>query len=419
MKNKWTLLAFLCGIFFVYTVDRSMLGILTIPIQKETGISDTAFGILNAAIFWTYAAFVPFAGLIGDRLDRHRLIGVAAIVWSVMMVAAGFAGGFWSLLILASLAVTAPQTLYGPSANALISVYHAETWATAFSLHQAAYYTGWFVSGIAVAGVIALFGSWRAAYFVFGGLGLVLGAIFLIARRASAGRSEIGVCQTGDRAIKQSGKPTFRQSLLAFFGCPSALLAAAGYVAIVFVSFGYSAWGPKFVALKFGLTPGKAGAGVMFWHYAAAFAAILFAGVLTDACVIRWPRFRLVLQSAALLLAAPLLALFGLGTSVAMVFAVAAAFGILRGLFESNAFTSLFDVIRPENRASAVGFLNVLAGMIGSLAPIILGTLSDRLGLRGFEIGFTAFGGVLLLGALAMMISCRFTFNKDHIRTLS
>lgn len=410
MNNKWTLLAFLCGIFFVYTVDRSMLGILAIPIQKETGLSDTTFGVLNAAIFWTYAALVPFAGLVGDRFNRLRVIGCAAIAWSAMMLLAGFAGGFWSLLLLVSFAVTAPQTLYGPSANALIAAYHRETRATALSLHQAAFYTGWFVSGAAVAGLLTIFGTWRAAYFAFGGLGLVIGLVFLVAGRA-AGVSSAPL----SASFKHSSIQTLKHSLAAFFCCPSALLAAVGYVAVVFVSFGYSAWGPKFVALKFSLSPEKAGAGVMFWHYAAAFAAILVAGLVTDACVRRWPRFRLALQSASLLLAAPMLVLFGFGPTVTSVFAAAAVFGLLRGLFEANAFASLFDVIRPEYRSSSVGFLNVLAGLVGSLAPIVLGALSDRYGARGFELGFAAYGGVLAIGALALGLSLFVTFRRDRV----
>jgi hypothetical protein len=43
-----------------------------------------------------------------------------------------------------------------------------------------------------------------------------------------------------------------------------ALLCAFAYVIEVFVGYGYSAWGPKFIAKKFNLTPGAAGTGVMF-----------------------------------------------------------------------------------------------------------------------------------------------------------
>jgi len=413
VKDKWRLLAFLCGIFCIYTVDRSMLGILAVPIQRETGIGDTAFGVLNAAIFWTYAALVPLAGLVGDRFDRLRLIGCATIAWSVLMLVAGFANGFWALLLFASFGVTVPQTLYGPAANALIAMHHRETRATALSLHQAAYYTGWFVSGAACAAMLSLFGTWRSAYFAFGAIGILVGGLFLLAGRASSGGSSV-VPDSIDSSFGQSGVPTFRHSLRAFFGCPSALLAGVGHVSVVFVGFAYSAWGPKFVALKFSLSPERAGAGVMFWHYAAAFAAILLAGLVTDVCVRSWPRFRLILQASALFLAAPMLVLFGFGESVTAVFAAAALFGVLRGLFEANAFASLFDVIRPECRASAVGFLNVFAGIIGSFAPILLGLLSDRFGRQGFDYGFAVCGGVLAVGALSLTLSFLVTFRRDR-----
>lgn len=414
-RGRWTLLAFLCGIFFIYTVDRSLLGILAIPIQSETGISDTQFGVLNAAVFWTYSALVPFSGIVGDRFDRVRVIGLAALAWSAMALAAGFACGFWSLLALVSFAVTAPQTLYGPSALALIASSHRETRTTAFSCHQAAYYTGWFVSGAAVALCLSLFGSWRSAYFVFGGIGLVAAVVFLavFGRRAAAPAAAPDAPAASVSA--PSARPRLSQSFAAFFGCPSALLAASGYVAMNFASFGYSVWAPKFAAVKFSIDPGRAGAGTMFWHYAAAFAAIIVAGFVTDACVRRWPRFRLALQSGVLLLAAPLLAAFGLAGSVASAFAAAAAFGVMRGLFEANAFASLFDVVPGANRSAAVGFLNVIAGLVGSTAPIMLGRLSDKMGLRGFETGFAILGASLVAAAALMAFSCLFTFRRDRI----
>ena len=407
--NRWVELAFLCTIFFVYTVDRAFLGILAIPIQRETGIGDIAFGVLNSAIFWTYAICVPFAGLIGDRFDRRRIIGVATMLWSVFAFLSGFASGFWSLLLLVSVAITAPQTLYAPAANPLIAASHPKTKTLAMSLHQAAFYTGWFASGALVAGVLAWFGSWRMAYFSFGTIGFLLGLAFLFL----GGR---GGSQGGGEASRSVAKVSFRASLKAFFGCPSALLAAMGYVLMVFSACGYSSWGPKFVALKFGLSPSAAGTGVMFSHNAASFVAILVAGSLTDRFVRRWPRFRLALQVSVLVLGTPLMAAFGLAGSVTAAFAAAAAFGLVRGLFESSQFLSVFDVVRPEYRASAVGFTNVIAGSVGALSPTLLGILSSRYGVRGLEIGFSSFGAVLLVAAALMSVSLFFTFERDRIR---
>lgn len=408
MKNKWTLLAFLCAIFVVYTIDRAMLGPLAIPIQKDTGISDVQFGFLNAAVFWTYAAVVPFAGFLGDRFSRLKLVGVASVLWSVTMVLAGFADGFWSLLLLVSFAVTVPQTFYSPAAVALLASRHKETRTIAMSCHQAAFYAGWFLSGASVALLLGTFGSWRSAYFVFGGLGLVLGVVFLAAGK---GETEIE-CHQNSEGVK----PSFKEALKAFCCCPSALIAALGHAAFTAVAFGYCAWGPKFVAEKFVISPGEAGTGVMFWHFAAALVAVLLTGFLTDRVVGRFPKIRLSLQSIALLLSAPLLVLFGFAPTLPLVWIAAAVFGIMKGSFEANSVNSLFDVIPSGCRASAMGFLNVLSGMLGAFVPIFLGWLSQQEGVRGLEHGFALLGGLLVIACLMMCFSLFRTFDKDRMK---
>ena len=408
-RNKWGMLCFLCGLFVLYTIDRAMLGLLAVPIQQETGLSDVKFGVLSAAIFWTYAVCVPFSGLAGDRFDRAKLIGIASIAWSAMTFLAGFANGFWSLFLLVSVAIAAPQTLYGPSANALLAEQHKDTRTIALSCHQAAYYVGWFVSGASVAAVTALCGSWRGSFFAFGSLGLLVGTMFLLWSRKTARAAD----ETSLRP-RASRPQNFSASLRAFFGCRTAVLAAVCYVAEVFVGYGYSAWGPKFVAQKFSITAAQAGTGVMFWHYVSAFAAILVAGFATDRFVRRMPRFRLALSAGALVVSMPTLALFGMSSSLWVVWGAAAMLGAMIGVVGANQFAAVFDVVPSQYRAGSVGFLNVIAGLVGSTAPIALGALSEKMGVRGFEIGFASMAGVQLVAAAALVLAMAFTFRRDY-----
>lgn len=403
------MLCFLCGLFVLYTIDRAMLGLLAVPIQQETGLSDVKFGVLSAAIFWTYAVCVPFSGLAGDRFDRAKLIGIASIAWSAMTFLAGFANGFWSLFLLVSVAIAAPQTLYGPSANALLAEQHKDTRTIALSCHQAAYYVGWFVSGASVAAVTALCGSWRGSFFAFGSLGLLVGTMFLLWSRKTARAAD----ETSLRP-RASRPQNFSASLRAFFGCRTAVLAAVCYVAEVFVGYGYSAWGPKFVAQKFSITAAQAGTGVMFWHYVSAFAAILVAGFATDRFVRRMPRFRLALSAGALVVSMPTLALFGMSSSLWVVWGAAAMLGAMIGVVGANQFAAVFDVVPSQYRAGSVGFLNVIAGLVGSTAPIALGALSEKMGVRGFEIGFASMAGVQLVAAAALVLAMAFTFRRDY-----
>ena len=416
MKGKWTLLALLCAIFVTYTVDRALLGLLAVPIQSELGFDDMTFGILTAAIFWTYSVCVPFSGLVGDRFNRARVIGLAAIAWSAMTLLAGFAGGFWSLFLLCSVAIVVPQTLYGPCANALIAEHHDSTRTVALSAHQAAYYTGWLLSGVLVAAVLGRFGSWRWVFFVCGSAGLAVGAVFLVCSRRFS-RTPATASGASASAVRP---PTLRESLKAFFGCRTAMLVAVCYVTEVFVSCGYGAWGPKFVAAKFHLSAAEAGTGVMFWHYTAALAAILATGFVTDRCVVRMPRFRMALSAAALVCSMPALVVFGTSECLTAVWASAAALGALIGVIGANQFTAIFDVVPSNCRSGTLGFLNVIAGLVGSLAPIGLGWLSDHasvslFGRSGFELGFASMSLLQLVPAAALLVAMLFTFRRDAL----
>ena len=153
----------------------------------------------------------------------------------------------------------------------------------------------------------------------------------------------------------------------------------------------------------------------MLYHHLAAFAAIMLGAFLTDAMVKRRPRFRLGLQAVSMLLGAPTLVLIGLSPSVAGVWAAVAAYGVFRGLFEVNAHASLFDVVPSEHRSTCEGLMTMIAFLLGSLSPLMIGALSDKFGVRGFEIGFTILGGGYLLGAAAIAASFFFTFKKDRI----
>ena len=153
----------------------------------------------------------------------------------------------------------------------------------------------------------------------------------------------------------------------------------------------------------------------MLWHHLFAFGAILLGGVITDRFVKRMPRFRLGFQSVALLCGAPMLAWIGVSPSFAGLLVAASAYGVFRGFFEGNTHASLFDVVSPEHRSTAVGLLNMIAFFFGGLSGVAMGTLSQRWGVRGFEIGFVVMAATYAVGALLMAYSFFFTFKKNRV----
>ncbi len=414
-KNyKWLLLAFLSMAFFFHQADRVLFGLLTIPIQDELHLTDLQIGWINTALFCTLAVMTPIGGFVGDRFSRKWIITFSLLFWSLMTACTGFVGGMCGLIFFRSIATGGGESFYVPSALALLASHHRETRSVALSVHQAALYVGLMFSGALVAWALHLFGGWRPVFFTFGGLGFLLGVVFVWALKERRDDGDKGV--DGDDCKAKGEKPPLVKGLKAYFCNPSALLATGGFLAVVFANNAYLSWAPKFMARKFELGVGAAGYGAMLYHHVAAFVAIMAGAFLTDACVRRNPRFRLLLQTVALLLGAPALILFGFAPSCIAAWAGVALYGVFRGLFEVNAHASLFDVVPPCHRSTAEGLMTMVAFFTGSLSPLMIGALSDKYGVRGFEIGFSILGIGYLLGAAAIAASFFFTFKKDRIQ---
>ena len=413
MKNhyKWLLIALLSCAFFFHQADRALFGLLTIPIQEELKLTDVQIGWINTTLSWTLAAMTVVAGFMGDRLSRKWIITISLIAWSLMTTCMGFIGGFLGALFFRSIATGVGESFYAPSAYALIAMHHKKTRSVALSIHQAALYIGLMISGIIVAWALGFFGTWRNVFIAFGVAGCALGVAFIWLLKDARPSSD----QAQETKSAAPEVSTLAEGLKAYFCNPSALCATAGFVAIVFVNNAYLFWAPKFAAEKFAVDVGNAGKGVMLWHHLFAFAAIIAGGMVTDKFVARMPRFRLGFQIAALLCGAPALLMMGLSSSFPSMLVAVSAYGIFRGCFEVNTHASLFDVVPPRHRSTAVGLLNMIAFFFGGLSGVAMGALSQRWGVRGFEIGFGVMAGAYALAAALMAISFFFTFKRDRV----
>ena len=109
---------------------------------------------------------------------------------------------------------------------------------------------------------------------------------------------------------------------------------------------------------------------------------------------------------------APFVYMMGMSDTRAMCFLGMALFGLFRGIYESNLYASLFEVIEPRLRSSAVGAMISFAFLVGALAPIILGALKHRLGLGA---GIGGLSAVYFLSGLMIAIALIWFFRKDCI----
>ena len=73
-------LAILCGMYFLYFVDRTNFAIAGPVMKADLHLSDTDLGLLFAAFGIPYALLQPLGGAVGDRLGPRVTLGLCAVI---------------------------------------------------------------------------------------------------------------------------------------------------------------------------------------------------------------------------------------------------------------------------------------------------------------------------------------------------
>jgi sugar phosphate permease len=303
---------------------------------------------------------------------------------------------------LQSIATGGGEAFYAPSANALIGEHHDKTRATAMSIHQTALYAGIIMSGF-LTGWIADKLGWRFAFYIFGAVGIILSLIIAVRLKDS------------HPARKEEGQvASIKDTLTLFFRKPTAVLLTLAFAGMVFVNVGFMTWMPTYLHEKFGFSLARSGFDATFYHYLAAFFGVLLGASVADRYCMKVTGMRGMVQATGLLMGAPFLFMLGRGNTPLFIYIALALFGLFRGIYDSNIFAALYDVIEPRVRSTATGIMLMFAFVTGASAPFILGKIKPLLGLSW---GLSALSVVYVFSAITIFIAVRFFYRKDKIQT--
>jgi MFS family permease len=397
---KWWLVAMLWFTCFFNYADRQAIYSVFPLLKEEMGLSDVQLGIVGGSFMWVYAASGPLAGIVGDRVKRKTLIIGGLVFWSAVTVATALSQNYWHLVLFRALEGFG-EAFYFPASMALISDYHGpETRSRAMSLHQSSVYAGT-IAGGTVSGYMGQHYGWRSSFYVFGILGVLLGLILLrTLREARRGQAEAGHHAALDwrsagtlAAIRRV--LTHRVVLILM-----AVFTGANFVAMIFLT-----WMPSYLVRTFNMSLGMAGLNATAWLQIASVAGVLTGGWLAD----RWTRRRIggrmAVQALGLVAGVPFLFVTGWTLSVAVLVAAMAGFGFFKGMYDANIWASLYDVVPPDTRATALGFMNSIGWLGGGFAPVAVALASGRYGMSAV-ISATALiylvFGLLMLRGLAI-----------------
>lgn len=386
--------------FFNYADRQAIFSVFPL-LQKELGLDAVQLGLLGSSFAWVYGFGGQFAGIIVDRVKRKTAILGGLYTWSIVCMATSLFTSFRGLFVMRA-AEGLGETFYYPASMSLVSDYHGKaTRSKAIGIHQTSVYIGTIAGGFFAALIAQRYG-WRWSFVVFGGLGVLLG--FVLNRylrepeRGSADRHDPDV-----EFPEASHRMRIREGIRIVWTSPRALLLMSAFLCSNFVAVVLLSWMPKFLYDKFHMGLAMAGLTATIFVQLASMVGSVYGGWMADWMSRRTPRGRVLVQMIGVFAGAPFVALCGLTTSVVWLIVALTAWGFFKGLYDANIFASLFDVVRPEARGTAAGFMNTVGWLGGGgTAPLVIGLIAEHYSL-GLGIALASFvyiaAGILLLSA--------------------
>ena len=402
---RWWVVGMLWMVCFFNYADRQAIFSVFPLLREEMGLSNVQLGIVAGAFMWVYAAFGPIAGLIGDRLNRKTLILGGLLFWSLVTIATALSTEYWHLVLFRALEGLG-EAFYFPAAMSVVADYHGTgTRSRAMAIHQSSVYAGT-IAGGTFAGLMGQHYGWRSGFYLFGALGVVLAVVLVFflrePRRGQSERGETAAPGEASRGLAggaSATRPGVGATLGAIYRVPMVRVLTLVFVGANFVAMIFLSWMPSFLFEKFGMTLAMAGFSATAFLQIASVLGVLSGGILADRLVRRYRGGRMMTQALGLFLGVPFIFLSGWTLSVPVLILALIGFGYFKGMYDANIWASLYDVVRPTYRASALGFMNSLGWLGGGVAPVAIGYLSQRYGMSG---SISATSAIYLVVALLM-----------------
>jgi len=403
---KWIMLLLVSATYALAQGTRLIYTAVLPQIKADfltTGVNDTKLGLVFSTFTLVFGLTMPFAGIFADRLKRKWIVIAGCALFSAGIFCSGFATGLGLLFLSYGIFNAIGQALIPPCASSLISQLHVETRGTAYSVYQAAIYLGIIVCSIC-SGYLASMGEdgWRKAFWLFGGLGIIVVLLMISLLK-----------DTPQPHVSSDERPSVRQALGAFVSKPTALLLMGALGCYFFATYGFKTWSPMFMIRMFPDIPKPTAVfHAVFWFYIGAFAGVSISGRVSDKLKKRRITARLEIELVGILLCIPFVLLMASARSLPLMIVAITLFGFATGIYDSNLYAALMDVINPRYRAAATGIFGCGGCIFGAFGPAVMGWMNSAFSLR---ISFAVLSVFALICALFIAIAIKYTFKTDVI----
>lgn len=405
-------LILLTAVLAVDQADRYLLSAVFPLLKDDFGLSDGQLGSLSAAFLLVATlGSVPF-GILVDRTVRTRVAAWGAALWSVAMLATGLATSYAGLF-LSRMGLGVAESSYTPASFSLLTDYYSvEERSRVLGIYQVGSVLG-FV-GLPVGGLIATHWGWRAAFDLYALAGFVV-AFFLWRlpeppRGAADGmRGAVAPSEPRSRFAVMPAAQAFRYVLRT----PSVTISLVTNALAVFFTSGLGIWATTFLVRYHHLSLTKATAATSLLAVGAVI-GMIWGGRLGDRLVARGrPAGRVEVAAAAQIAGVALLVpAFAVHDTAVML--VLFAFGAVTLTMPNAPLAALrADVIHPDLRGRAAAVQSVLYAGAAAASPLVIGLISDSIGLRSALLVVLPLMGV---GGILMAIFGPASVEPDRLR---
>ncbi len=412
-RVRWRIFAIIFGLTVINLLDRVSLSIAMPTIAHEFQLTPAIQGLILSSFFWAYALLQIPGGWLIDRYGPRRVIGWSTGLWGVFQTVAAFATGGLSL-IFARVALGAAEAPLFPAGGKLNSLWLASSErGRGAVLMDCGGPLGVALGGLLIAYLIAVFGSWRTAFFIAGIATLAMAWLAWRYLRddpaihPGVNAAELARINEGrSTSVAQAAKAGAQGLGIARRSLAGILLGRASW-AMVF--FGLLTWGPSYLAQARGFDI-KGIAAATFVIFLCGAAGSLVGGFLCDLLVRKG--MRRGLAAKGLLSCSGLVALlaFLLLPQLTDPYAAVAVLSLTAFfLMWGSLYWSFPALLAAPARVGLIGGVMNLAGSLGGIAvPILVGLLLQHLGGYPAVLGFFALcSGLFILGTLLIALDER------------
>ena len=396
MKHRHGVSGLLILLFAITYIDRVCISVAGPRMQEDLGIDPIRWGWVTAMFALSYCIFEIPTGALGDRIGPRRVLTRVVLWWSAFTALTGAMSNY-SLLLLTRFCFGAGEAGAFPNASIVVSRWFPPTQrASMAGVLLMASQIGGAIAPLLIVPIQIRYG-WRAAFFIFGAVGVGWAAVWYAWFRDSpAEKSGVGAAELEESA-GFTPAPSHGFPWRAALASETVLAMMGTAFCYVYVYSFFQTWFHTFLVRGRGFS--EAGLMLSALPYAVAVCANLAGGAVSDALVRRlgakWGRRSLGLiglGSACLFTIAVMLT----EQQMLTVILLALVYGGIT-FQQSGVFGVCLDIGRTH-AGSMVGLMNTSAAVGGLLSSIAYGYIVERFG--SYDAPFVPMAVALFVGTL-------------------